>query len=362
VANSDEFTVQYISVNAHQFMAESFSSVGLLMAAATSVSNVIKDVGAKKVVESHEVVAATFWIRLFAAFVFVAALLVRAQMGYPPAIRNNELLFGTFNVTPFVGWVVWLSIEVVLVACNTLIYFRALQVTPISLCMPYISFTPVFLLYTNRVMNNETITNAATVGVLLIVVGSFVMHRQLFSKGWLEPIKAIWRERGCFLMLVAGFVNAITNPIDKKLVTMTDPFTQACAFGIGMVLFFSILALARRTDLKTVVRAVPQWLVLAGVLEAVALIFQLASHNYIQVVITISVKRAGIILTVLLGWLVFREKDIGDKLIAASVMLVGVLIIYLKLTFAQSCTMALAGLVAMAIALMLTGKRTESKV
>jgi len=54
---------------------------------------------------------------------------------------------------------------------------------------------------------------------------------------------------------------------------------------------------------------VPQWIVLAGVLEAVALIFQLASHNYIQVVITISVKRAGIILTVLLGWLVFREKD-----------------------------------------------------
>jgi drug/metabolite transporter (DMT)-like permease len=335
-------------------MAEAFSSVGLLMAAATSVSNVVKDIGAKKVVEQHEVVAATFWIRLVAAVVFVGALIVRTQMGYPPAIRNSSPLFGVFDIAPFFVWLVWLSIEVVLVACNTLIYFRALQITPISLCMPYISFTPVFLLYTNRVMNNETITLSATVGVLLIFIGSFVMHRQLFSEGWLEPIKAIWKERGCFLMLVAGFVNAITNPIDKTLVTMTDAFTQACAFGLGMVLFFSLLSLARRADLKKVITSVPRWVIVAGTLEAVALILQLASHNYIQVVITISIKRAGIILTVLLGWLIFKEKDIGDKLIAASVMLVGVLIIYLKLSLAQSIGVAVAGLIGMSIALFLT--------
>jgi uncharacterized membrane protein YdcZ (DUF606 family) len=156
------------------------------------------------------------------------------------------------------------------------------------------------------------------------------------------------------LMLVAGFVNAITNPIDKTLVTMTGPFTQACAFGVGMALFFSLLAWARKTDLKPVMRNVPQWVVIAGVLEAVALIFQLASHEYIQVVITISIKRAGIILTVLLGWLVFKEKDIGDKLIAASVMLVGVLIIYLKLTVMQSCALAALGLLGMTVALYLT--------
>ncbi|MFN0123152.1 MAG: EamA family transporter [Blastocatellia bacterium] len=337
-------------------MAESFSTIGLMMAATTSVSNVIKDVGAKKVVDHHEVVAATFWIRLFAAIVFIGALGVRAWLGYVPEIRDDGPLFNTFQVAPVVVWAIWLCIEVILVACNTLIYFRALQVTPISLCMPYISFTPVFLLFTSRVMNNETITLSATVGVLLIFAGSFVMHRQLFTAGWLEPLRAIWRERGCFLMLVAGFVNAITNPIDKKLVTMTDPFTQACAFGIGMVLFFTILSLARGADLGKVIRSVPRWVMLAGALEAVALIFQLASHNYIQVVITISVKRAGIILTVLLGWLVFREKDIGDKLIAASVMLVGVLIIYLKLELWQSCAVATAAIAGMSVALYVTRK------
>lgn len=206
-------------------------------------------------------------------------------------------------------------------------------------------------------MNNETISWTAMVGVLMIFIGSFVMHRQLFAQGWLEPVRAIWRERGCFYMLVVGFVNALTNPIDKKLVTMTDAFTQACAFGVGMVIFYSVLSFARGTQLRPVMRAVPGWAMLAGTLEAVALLFQLSSHKYIQVVITISIKRAGVILTVLPGWLIFREKDIGDKLIAASVMLTGVLIIYIQaLSFGQALLVAGAALVLMSLALWLTRK------
>ena len=121
-------------------------------------------------------------------------------------------------------------------------------------------------------------------------------------------------------MLVVALVNAVTNPIDARLVRMTDAFVQATAFGLGMCVFFTVLLLARKADAGKVIRSGPYWAVLAGVLEAVALIFQLSSHNYIAVVYTISIKRAGIILVILLGWLVFKEKNIGDKLIAASVM------------------------------------------
>ena len=340
-------------------MTESLPTIGLLMAAATSISNVVKDVGAKKVLDVHEVVASTFWIRLFAAIVFVGALLVRAWMGTVPAMRGGGPLFGieALEVGPFATWLIYLTIEVILVACSTLLFFRAIQVSPISLCMPYISFTPVFLIVTGYVMLGELPARVKLIGVLLIFVGSIVMHRQLFAAGWLEPIKAIWRERGCFYMLLVGFINAITNPIDKKLVGMTDAFTQGCSFGIGMVVFFTLLALARRADTLKVIRAAPGWAILAGALEAVALLFQLSSHYYIDVVITISIKRAGIILTVLLGWLVFKERDIGDKLIAASIMLVGVLIIYLPLTLFQGLLIAAAALTVASIAFYLTRKQ-----
>ena len=340
-------------------MSENLSSVGLGMAGATSISNVIKDVAAKKVLDRHEVIASGFWIRLFAAVTFGIALAYRAMNGLLPAIKpSGGPLFGVtgWDASPLETWLVYLTIEVILVACNTIIMFRAIQITPLSVCMPYISFTPVFLIATDFWINDVIPEKQYWLGVLLIFIGSIVMHRELFSFGWLEPIKAIYRERGCLYMLIVGFVNAITNPIDAKLVKMTDAFAQAFAFGCGMVLFFGVLALLRRAPVGQVIKSVPGWAMLAGALEAIALTFQLASHNYLPVAITISIKRAGIILTVLLGWLVFKEKGIGDKLIASCVMLAGALIFYAKLSMNQGLIVALVTVIGMLAALYLTRK------
>lgn len=343
-------------------MAENLSPVGLLMAGCTSISNVVKDISAKKVVDHHELFASTFWIRFFAGLTFLLALGWRVMSGNAPHFRNDGgEYFGVEGLLlgPMPTYVSYLTIEVLLVAGSTLLYFRAIQITPISLCMPYISFTPVFLIVTDKVVNNQNTALEKGVGVMLIVIGSLAMHRLLFSKGWLEPLKAIWRERGCFYMLVVALVNAITNPIDARLVRMTDAFVQAAAFGLGMCVFFTVLLIARQADAGKVIRSVPFWVVLAGVLEAVALIFQLSSHNYIAVVYTISIKRAGIILVILLGWLVFKEKNISDKLIAASVMLVGVLIIYLPISLTQALLIAALAIAGMLLAFYLTRAKKE---
>ncbi|MBS1786997.1 MAG: EamA family transporter [Acidobacteria bacterium] len=343
-------------------MAETLSPVGLLMAGCTSISNVIKDISAKKVVDHHELFASTFWIRLFAGVTFLLALGWRVMSGNAPHFRNDGgEYFGIDGLLlgPMPTYLSYLAIEVLLVAGSTLLYFRAMQVTPISLCMPYISFTPVFLMVTGKIVNNENTTLEKGVGVVLIFVGSIAMHRLLFSSGWLEPIKAIWRERGCFYMLVVALVNAVTNPIDARLVRMTDAFVQAAAFGLGMVVFFTVLLIARKADAGKVIRSVPLWVALAGALEAVALIFQLSSHNYIAVVYTISIKRAGIILVILLGWLVFKERNVGDKLIAASVMLVGVLIIYLPVSLMEALLIAALAIGGMLLAFHFTKPKTE---
>ncbi len=152
-------------------MAETLSPVGLLMAGATSISNVIKDISAKKVVDHHELFASTFWIRLFAAIAFLLALGWRVLSGNAPHFRNDGgEFFGIDGLLlgPWPTYLVYLTIEVLLVACSTLLYFRAIQVTPISLCMPYISFTPVFLIPMGYWVNNESTSLEKGVGVVLI--------------------------------------------------------------------------------------------------------------------------------------------------------------------------------------------------
>jgi drug/metabolite transporter (DMT)-like permease len=88
--------------------------------------------------------------------------------------------------------------------------------------------------------------------------------------------------------------------------------------------------------------------------DAVSLLFQLASYAYIAVVITVSIKRAGIVLSVFSGWLFFHERGITDKVIAASVMFCGVLILYLPLTAMQTVGVLCGTLVGMTIAFYFT--------
>ena len=89
------------------------------------------------------------------------------------------------------------------------------------------------------------------------------------------------------------------------------------------------------------------------------LLFQLASYAYIAVVITVSIKRAGIILAVFSGWLFFHERGITDKVIAASVMFCGVLILYLPLTALQTVGMVALTLSGMTLALYLTRNQVK---
>jgi hypothetical protein len=65
----------------------SLSSIGLLFAAVLAVLLAIGEVFNKKVVEGQEVVAAVFWIRVFAVLEFTVILLLFSWRGSPPLIH-----------------------------------------------------------------------------------------------------------------------------------------------------------------------------------------------------------------------------------------------------------------------------------
>ncbi len=335
------------------------SSLGLLLATATSVGNVLADVSRKKVVGRNELVAATFWIRVFAALAFTIAVIARLYAGTVPIIRDGGPLFGIlgFTIPPLAVFLIYLSLDVALIGCAQLLLMKALQVSPMSLCIPFMAFTPVFLIGTGYVMIGELPSWIKLVGVVLIVAGSLLMHRRLFAEGWWAPARAIVREKGSRYILLVALILSLTNPIEKRLVTMSDPLTQAFSYCAGLCVLFAILAWARHAECGAVMRTTPWWAVLAGAMDAAALLLQFLTYSYLAVVITVSIKRAGIVLSVLAGWLIFREREIGDKLIAASVMLGGVLILYLPLNAVQ--TLLLAGCVLTGAAVTLRATRSR---
>jgi len=337
-------------------MATALAPVGLIMAATMSVTNVLTDVARKHALEDRDLVPATFWIRIAVTVVFAVVLLARIVTGAPLAIRDGGALFGiqTLHLAPLPTFLIYLVLDVLLITAVMWLYFRALQISPLSLCVPFLSFTPVFLLFTGFFILGELPAPVKILGVVLIVIGSLVMHRRLFAVSLLAPAKAVIREKGSRYMLLVSMIFAITNPLDKILVTMSDVFIEAFAYGAGLCISFWIMGRMQHADFAKASRGNWKWISLAGLLDGVSLLFQLASYTYIAVVITVSIKRAGIILSVISGWLFFHERGITDKVIAASVMFCGVLILYLQLSTAEAIALTALTLIGMGVALYLT--------
>ena len=156
-------------------------------------------------------------------------------------------------------------------------------------------------------------------------------------------------------MLAVSLLFSITNPVDKKLVQLSDAYTYSWAYAMMSVLIFGVPILYRRAKQTTDHAPVrKKWIAITGFTDSLTLLLQLTTLKFTDVVICIALKRAGIILTVIAGWLIFREKDITDRLIAAAVMLVGALMFYLPMTFNEQMVVTAATLIGLSIALYAT--------
>jgi uncharacterized membrane protein len=357
---------------------------GLLLASLMSVVSVFTDISRKKVLdEGHDTALVSFWCKLIALSAYFIGIGILYFNGTNPELPDIGKSFG---ISPIPAFFLYVTLNAMIEGAAILLSFKALQVSPISLCMPFMALTPLFLLPAGYFILNEPISYGMVVGVALVVIGSLVVYRQLFAKGLFEPVKAIFRERGSRYMLMVAFLLTFTNILDKFFVssganaTFATSVSRALTLSIGktamlLVLFIGLMLsrkkkvgrenLTENTSFSWtgVFKGVAIWMILAGVFEAVVLVLQLTAIQFTVAAIVISIKRAGIVLSVFLGWLIFKERGITDRAIAACVMLSGVLIFFLTkpdaknetiLGFEGVISVAVTALIGAGVALYLT--------
>jgi len=179
-----------------------------------------------------------------------------------------------------------------------------------------------------------------------------VINRQLVANGWLEPAKAILRQKGSRYMLIVAMLLACTAGIDKWFVTgggdpdMATRVLRSFSLSLGksmmLGLFFLCLAawrLSRKPKQESQQgassvwtdpwRDAMGWILLAGLFEATVLILQLVAVQLTVAAIVISIKRSGILLACVLGWFMFKERGITDRVIGSFVMIAGVTVFFL---------------------------------
>lgn len=234
---------------------------------------------------------------------------------------------------PELEWMYFLPTagSVVLNLAANFLFFRAVQISPLSLTIPYLAFTPVFTAIMALVFLGQLPTSYGWVGIVTVCVGAFFMNPGDADDGALAPIKALWTERGSFYMLLVALLWSITPILDKTASEMTNPLwhTMFLAGCVGVVFAgFRIVQDGALRPLWREFKAIPTWLVVGGAFATAAMVLQLTSYAFIDVAYVETIKRAvGVTASIAAGYFLFGERDMWRRLLGAVVMSVGVALI-----------------------------------
>ena len=228
---------------------------------------------------------------------------------------------------PFAGYLL-LVIPVELVAVY--LYHRAIAGSPLSLTVPMLAFTPVFLLVIGFLMLGEAPTPMGYLGVALVSVGAYVVHLQ-WGMGIGQPFRSLWREPGVRMMLAVAGLYSITASMGKLLVQASSPLFFGAFYPLILTLVLAPVMLAGGAGQRILsLRATP-WLVLAGIALTYAAMmqFHFAALEQAPVAYMIAVKRVSLLFALLWGRVFFQEAVTGYRVLGSVLMFGGVIAISL---------------------------------
>ncbi len=215
----------------------------------------------------------------------------------------------------------------VLNGISLILYMRAIKLSPLSITIPMITFTPLFLLATSPVMLGEFPSAIGILGVLLIVFGSYMLNIKRRGKGFMEPFRALLEEPGPRLMLLVAFIWSITSNIDKIGVQNSSPVFWSVAMTCFLaVALFPLMLIYSKPTTKSITGQM-KYLVALGLFNALTFITQMIAINVILVAYVISIKRGSAVLSVVWGHIFFGEKGLRERLTGVIIMVAGVMLI-----------------------------------
>ena len=243
------------------------------------------------------------------------------------------------------------AITVILNILGLNLIFKALSSSDLSLSVPMLSFTPAILTGTSYLLLHEVPSLFGFFGICTIVSGSYVLNISAGHEHLLDPVRSMMRNRGSWYMLIVAFLFAVSINFDKIALLNSDPFfgmaLAVFTIGIAFLLISVSSCYAGRKSSRDPsqhdpgqadppARASPFPLrkffglsLLIGIFVAI----EAASINLaytLQIVpYVIAIKRLSIIFMVLYGTLVFSEGEIGKRVMGATLMVAGAIIILL---------------------------------
>lgn len=226
---------------------------------------------------------------------------------------------------PDFGWAFALSVP--LNGVSFLLYMVAIKRSALSLTLPYLAFTPTFMILTGFVFLGEVPNAWGAAGILTTCIGSYVLNLETGQHSFWDPFKAVTRESGSWIMLCVAVIFSVAAVVGKKAIVNSSPLFFSLAFftvhnAVLLLCLWFLNKLRPNVLLKQPIRAAA-----AGALFFAHILFHGYAITLTKAAYMISVKRLSVLIGIVYGGIFFHEQNLIPRLGGAVLMLSGALLI-----------------------------------
>jgi len=209
------------------------------------------------------------------------------------------------------------------------LYTKALKASPISLTTPFLALTPLFLIVISYVIAGEKISVSGAAGIVLMAVGSYMLNLHKIRHSFVEPIKAVLREKGCVLMIVVAFIYSMTSSLGKVAITNSSPVFFGSFYFLLITVIFTPISMFMNKGKIVISKKEIAPLFVVGITQSLMIILHMTAMSMTKVAYMISVKRTSLLFSIIYGYFIFKEEKITEKAVGAMIMFAGFLMIVL---------------------------------
>ena len=252
------------------------------------------------------------WFRIIIALPFLLSILLVI-----PRPQLDSTFYASFAAA--------LPLEIIAL----ILYMKALKSSPLSLTLPFLSLTPVFLIVVAYIIVGEKVSFQGFIGIVVLAAGGYALQLHQIQKGFLEPFKAIFKEKGSLLMICVALIYSMTSSLGKMAIEHSSPlFFGTTYFAMMSILFAPVALWMGRHDFKTFIQQRHfKSLFFPGMLFAIMIMSHMIAISLTKVAYMMSVKRMSIIMGVVYGYLLFKETNIRERFLGACLMFAGFILI-----------------------------------
>ena len=277
---------------------------------------------------------------LWIIFIFIYSFLKGSREGMKKAAlrksSSSEILFfytligfiltipfskDAFSLEPIYIFYVFLKSAVV---CTAWIFaFIAIDKMSVSLYGITDLSRMVFSTLLGVIVLGESFTLQKAIGVILVIAGLMLANLKKTSSGTKEITLPV-----LIAVLLNCFLNAVSGTMDKVLMKYMLSSQLQFWFMLFTTVIYGAILLIKREKISIKTLKTNYWVPLMSISLIIGdrLLFEANKSPLSEVTVMTVIKQSSVIVTVLTGWLVFKEKHILYKMMCTLIVLSGIFI------------------------------------